>query len=1069
MSTLRDGGGNDENNESNDEVNETITPIITQFPSHERFVQSANASPTFSRSSSRNRFPTVMTYDGASRFSSLPRKLRNLKQATSSSNYQSITGGNNGPKTPKFKVYDDQRFQEDLQQTGQGNGIRVWYESYTTIDWIHDAVKESSRLRRLRSIKGYRGILLNLWDRLQGWLIVTVTGIITALIAGGIVKSEAVLFDLKEGYCQRNWRLAKRFCCPFGDQPDWDGGGSAGFVANSSAMNATSSPAWSYRSQFMTLSSGSSDPSKGLLTGMGNRMLAGWSAPVASSPVWRTLSANSENENCPGWVTWADKFHLNGEWNFIGEYGVYILVAILWASIASLLTIYLTSSELYVKDKAEEESRATGQEQVTQSQPLAADEQTPLLSNTRPGDDSMDRTYNSNAPPDFTKNALPTKIFSHLASEVRANEALPPRKVLFFGSGSGISEVKCILSGFVIHGYLGFWTLFTKSVGLALSVASGLSLGKEGPFVHIASCVGNIVCRVFPKYERNESKRREILSCACAAGVAVAFGAPVGGVLFSLEEVSYYFSSKVMFRSFFCATVAAATLRFLDPFGTGKIVLFQVTYDRDWHWIELVFFIVLGIFGGVYGALFTKLNMIWSKRVRAKTWMSSHPLYEVIMITTISVTASFLNDYTRMGGPELIADLFSECHEHESLEGLCVSTPSQIGPLVTSVAWAMVLKGALTIITFGIKLPAGIFIPTLCVGACFGRIVGLLVQYIQWTRPDLAFFAWCQADKSTACIVPGVYAMVGAAACLSGVTRTTISLVVIMFELTGTLTYAVPVILSVLVARTIADGLEHKGIYDLVLEFSGLPYLDAKEEHTWQGVSIVDAIDTGVEVISLDEQNTVQSLKEKLERLAIVTSNPDGGFPIVVDSARRAARMGLSGFGNNGGEWTPSKRKLVGYIAAQELEHGLNRLLEYDDGKTPASNLFCTFDYLPRPDRSVETAPHSSLPTPMERSESIDGAESIGSPSIMGTDHFMRDSVLLASMDSPTDLSIFVDKAPITLTTSSPLELVQQMFTKLGVRYLIILHATDGTLKGVIFKKRWLAFLHSLDEGEKQI
>lgn len=58
--------------------------------------------------------------------------------------------------------------------------------------------------------------------------------------------------------------------------------------------------------------------------------------------------------------------------------------------------------------------------------------------------------------------------------------------------------------GFVIHGYLGARVLFTKSVGLALSVASGLSLGKEGPFVHIASCIGNIVSRFYSKYENNE-------------------------------------------------------------------------------------------------------------------------------------------------------------------------------------------------------------------------------------------------------------------------------------------------------------------------------------------------------------------------------------------------------------------------------------------------------------------------------------------------------------------------------------------------------------------------------------
>lgn len=56
-------------------------------------------------------------------------------------------------------------------------------------------------------------------------------------------------------------------------------------------------------------------------------------------------------------------------------------------------------------------------------------------------------------------------------------------------AGSGVAEVKVILSGFVVHGYLGVQTLVVKTLALILSVASGLSLGKEGPFVHIAACV----------------------------------------------------------------------------------------------------------------------------------------------------------------------------------------------------------------------------------------------------------------------------------------------------------------------------------------------------------------------------------------------------------------------------------------------------------------------------------------------------------------------------------------------------------------------------------------------------
>lgn len=63
-----------------------------------------------------------------------------------------------------------------------------------------------------------------------------------------------------------------------------------------------------------------------------------------------------------------------------------------------------------------------------------------------------------------------------------------------------------------------------------------------------------------------------------------------------------------------------------------------------------------------------------------------------------------------------------------------------------------------------------------------------------------------------------------------------------MFELTDTLTYAVPVMLSVLVAKTVADALEPKGIYDLVIELNQLPYLDSKHEYLWGNLQIVDAV-----------------------------------------------------------------------------------------------------------------------------------------------------------------------------------------------------------------------------------
>lgn len=83
---------------------------------------------------------------------------------------------------------------------------------------------------------------------------------------------------------------------------------------------------------------------------------------------------------------------------------------------------------------------------------------------------------------------------------------------------------------------------------------------------------------------------------------------------------------------------------------------------------------------------------------------------------------------------------------------------------------------------------------------------------------------------------------VGAAATLAGVTRTTVSLAVIMFELTGTLSYVVPVMIGVLVAKTVADGLEKSGIYELVINLNQLPYLNSKHEYLWGGRRVMEVV-----------------------------------------------------------------------------------------------------------------------------------------------------------------------------------------------------------------------------------
>jgi chloride channel 3/4/5 len=110
--------------------------------------------------------------------------------------------------------FNPQLSNTDTDLAARTNGIRVWYSSFSSIDWLHDAIKDRVRFSRLRKRTSLRArIRLNL-DKSMGWFIVTIVGFLTAVLAFLIVRSEQWLFDSKEGYCKDNWRKAKRFCCP---------------------------------------------------------------------------------------------------------------------------------------------------------------------------------------------------------------------------------------------------------------------------------------------------------------------------------------------------------------------------------------------------------------------------------------------------------------------------------------------------------------------------------------------------------------------------------------------------------------------------------------------------------------------------------------------------------------------------------------------------------------------------------------------------------------------------------------------------------------------------------------
>lgn len=132
--------------------------------------------------------------------------------------------------------------------------------------------------------------------------------------------------------------------------------------------------------------------------------------------------------------------------------------------------------------------------------------------------------------------------------------------------GSGIPEMKTILRGTVLKEYLTFTTLVSKIFGLTATLGAGMPLGKEGPFIHISSMYSVLLSRIVAQFQgiyKNEVRATEMMAAACALGVACCFGAPIGGVLFTVEVTTSYYYVRNYWRAFYAAVWGTTIIRLL--------------------------------------------------------------------------------------------------------------------------------------------------------------------------------------------------------------------------------------------------------------------------------------------------------------------------------------------------------------------------------------------------------------------------------------------------------------------------------------------------------------------------
>ena len=254
-------------------------------------------------------------------------------------------------------------------------------------------------------------------------------------------------------------------------------------------------------------------------------------------------------------------------------------------------------------------------------------------------------------------------------------------------------------------------------------------------------------------------------------------------------------------------------------------------------------------------------------------------------------------------------------------------------------------------------------------------------------------------------IAPGVLAMIGAAAFLGGVSRMTVSLTVIMFELTGELDYMVPHMIAILgicppvsalieASKWVGDYLQPHSVYSLSQALLGHPFYDYNEPpstlfthtlaelipppHTMKEITL--AVEAGEVPLSILRERLGLLHRRGLTDAGLMLVSPEG--------------------------W------LRGYITQTELEYALNNLASFSGGTR------CRM-----------------LPLPGES----------GTPEL-------------------EDLSVFVDRTPLMMGKGTPVEVVAEVFGKVGCRYVCIVE--DGKGVGVLIKKRFLMFMEEMTQGQ---
>ncbi len=371
-------------------------------------------------------------------------------------------------------------------------------------------------------------------------------------------------------------------------------------------------------------------------------------------------------------------------------------------------------------------------------------------------------------------------------------------------AGSGIPQVEAELQG---QKDMCWWkVLLCKVIGCTAAIGGGLALGREGPSIQLGAMVGKGFARAG---KRLLTEERLLITCGAGAGLSAAFGAPLAGAIFSLEELHRNFSAEVLLSTM--AASVASDFVAANIVGLTPVFGFDVEHGLPlkYYWTLLVLGVVLGLFGILYNrtiarmqdafdrigkAFASAVGRIAHRRVRSAVTASRTTAFgrragtfgKLFVVLAAAGILFFVYPEALGSGSFLVAEISSGQY---ALRALCV---------------LLVIKFIFSTASFGSGSPGGIFLPLLVLGAVTGGLLSRLFTVLFGVGQEYI----------TAFVV------VAMAGYFAAIVRAPVTGVVLITEMTGNFTNLLPLVMTSLIAYLVAEVSGTEPIYTQLLHRS---------------------------------------------------------------------------------------------------------------------------------------------------------------------------------------------------------------------------------------------------------